>query len=58
MFNCSKYSEVLVYDWSDGGDVELIIDDIEKLDFNNLRADEKFLIWQLNRFQLTKLRER
>lgn len=31
----SKHSEILVYDWSDGGDAEVVVEDIERIDFDN-----------------------
>ena len=30
----AKHAEVLVYDWSEGGDMDLVIEDLEKLDFD------------------------
>ncbi|CAG9819656.1 unnamed protein product [Phaedon cochleariae] len=30
----SKHAELLVYDWSDEGDVEVVVEDIERIDFN------------------------
>ncbi|XP_072391743.1 NADH dehydrogenase [ubiquinone] 1 alpha subcomplex subunit 10, mitochondrial [Diabrotica undecimpunctata] len=35
----SKHAELLVYDWSDEGDVEIVVEDIERIDFN--RFDEQ-----------------
>lgn len=31
----SNSSELLVYDWSDGGDPEVVVEDIERIDFDN-----------------------
>ncbi|KAL1462211.1 hypothetical protein WDU94_014065 [Cyamophila willieti] len=33
--NISDHSELLVYDWSEGGDVEVVVEDIERIDFDN-----------------------
>jgi len=30
----AKHAEVLVYDWSEGGDIDLVIEDLEKIDFD------------------------
>lgn len=58
----SEGSEVLVYDWSDGGDMEMIIEDLEGLDLNTLNRrfenSEKLLDWQLWRRELRLLRLR
>ncbi|KAL0274478.1 UNVERIFIED_CONTAM: hypothetical protein PYX00_006888 [Menopon gallinae] len=47
-------SEVLVYDWSDGGDTELIIEDLEKLDLNPLNKPPhgKLFDWKIWRREL------
>ncbi|XP_044255747.1 NADH dehydrogenase [ubiquinone] 1 alpha subcomplex subunit 10, mitochondrial [Tribolium madens] len=31
----SKHAELLIYDWSDGGEVEIVVEDIERIDFDN-----------------------
>lgn len=31
----SEHSELLVYDWSDGGDPEVVVEDIERIDFDS-----------------------
>lgn len=33
--NISNNSEVLVYDWAEGGDHEVVVEDIERIDFDN-----------------------
>ncbi|CAH1105368.1 unnamed protein product [Psylliodes chrysocephalus] len=39
----SKHSELLVYDWTDAGDVEIVIEDIERIDFNKYDAQDTHL---------------
>ncbi|KAK6622930.1 hypothetical protein RUM43_008782 [Polyplax serrata] len=51
----SKNSEVLIYNWSDGGEMELIAEDIEKLDLQNIRK-EKLLHWKISSRLFNKLR--
>lgn len=29
----SKYCELLVYDWSEGGEIEIVVEDIERIEF-------------------------
>ncbi|KAL3266135.1 hypothetical protein HHI36_010320 [Cryptolaemus montrouzieri] len=42
----SKHSELLIYDWSDGGDPEVVVEDIERIDFDNYDAqDVKMKDW-------------
>lgn len=31
---CSNHADLLVYDWSVEGDMEVVIEDIEAIDFN------------------------
>ncbi|EFA02878.1 NADH dehydrogenase [ubiquinone] 1 alpha subcomplex subunit 10, mitochondrial [Tribolium castaneum] len=31
----SKHAELLIYDWSEGGEVEIVVEDIERIDFDN-----------------------
>uniref|UniRef100_A0A8D9EPA6 NADH dehydrogenase [ubiquinone] 1 alpha subcomplex subunit 10, mitochondrial n=1 Tax=Cacopsylla melanoneura TaxID=428564 RepID=A0A8D9EPA6_9HEMI len=33
--NINNHSELLVYDWSEGGDVEVVVEDIERIDFDH-----------------------
>ncbi|XP_050435962.1 NADH dehydrogenase [ubiquinone] 1 alpha subcomplex subunit 10, mitochondrial [Adelges cooleyi] len=48
----SLKSEVLVYDWSEGGNAEVIVEDIERLDFDNYAADSpKIQDWCYSREQ-------
>lgn len=48
----SKWSEVLVYDWSDGGDSEIIVEDIERINFDQYDDNEhKFTDWYYSREQ-------
>lgn len=45
----STHSEILVYDWSDGGDVEVVVEDIERIDFNKYTKHEKKMQdWRLD----------
>lgn len=41
--HCSKHAELLVYDWSDEGDVEIVIEDIERIDFNRFDIQDSQL---------------
>ncbi|KAK9869964.1 hypothetical protein WA026_006061 [Henosepilachna vigintioctopunctata] len=42
----SKHSALLIYDWSDGGDPEVVVEDIERVDFNRHdNQDLKFKDW-------------
>lgn len=42
----SSYAELLMYDWSEGGDVEVVVEDIERIDFEGYTEyDEKFSDW-------------
>ncbi|CAH0561410.1 unnamed protein product [Brassicogethes aeneus] len=46
----STHSELLVYDWSEQGEVEIIIEDIERIDFDNYDyQDPKMKDWDLAR---------
>lgn len=36
----SKHSELLVYDWSEEGDVEIVIEDMEEIDFTKYEDDD------------------
>lgn len=44
---CSEHSELMVYDWTTEGDVDIIVEDIERIDFtpSNDRLDLKFKDW-------------
>ncbi|XP_050533861.1 NADH dehydrogenase [ubiquinone] 1 alpha subcomplex subunit 10, mitochondrial [Daktulosphaira vitifoliae] len=45
-------SEVLVYDWSEGGDADIIVEDIERIDFDNYTNDDpKIQDWNYSREQ-------
>ena len=42
-----RHGEVLSYDWNEPGDVEVIVEDIEKIDFDKHdRHDEKMKDWK------------
>jgi len=48
----SNKSEVLVYDWSEGGDAEIIVEDLERLDIDNYdENDPKVEDWTYSREQ-------
>jgi len=48
----SNRSEVLVYDWSEGGDAEIIVEDLERLDIDNYdENDPKIQDWSHSREQ-------
>ncbi|XP_012257960.2 NADH dehydrogenase [ubiquinone] 1 alpha subcomplex subunit 10, mitochondrial [Athalia rosae] len=43
----SQYANILVYDWTDEGDVEVVIEDIERLSFDRTSKDDmKFRDWE------------
>ncbi|XP_018329930.1 NADH dehydrogenase [ubiquinone] 1 alpha subcomplex subunit 10, mitochondrial [Agrilus planipennis] len=41
----SKHAHLLVYDWSEGGDPEVVIEDIERIDFEKEENDAKENDW-------------
>jgi len=42
----SVHSEILVYDWSEGGEVEVVVEDMERIDFNRFdNQDPKLKDW-------------
>nr|CAG4651801.1 EOG090X05NZ [Triops cancriformis] len=44
----SNHAEVLVYDWSEKGDVEVVVEDIERLDLDRYEKDDpKMKDWRL-----------
>ncbi|KAG1653422.1 NADH dehydrogenase [ubiquinone] 1 alpha subcomplex subunit 10, mitochondrial [Nymphon striatum] len=44
----SVNSEILVYDWSEYGDVDVVVEDIERLDFDNYDLDDlKCVDWKI-----------
>ncbi|XP_050356292.1 NADH dehydrogenase [ubiquinone] 1 alpha subcomplex subunit 10, mitochondrial [Nymphalis io] len=47
----STHAELLVYDWSGGGDVEVVVEDIERLNFEQYteREEPKMKDWRLPR---------
>ena len=53
-FLSSKNSKILIYDWTEGGEVEGVIEDIEEIDFNehNSEMDPMFMDWKLCRRDL------
>jgi len=54
------YSRVLVYDWSEPGDIEIVVEDIEALNFDYLEeTDEQQKDWRLcteERYQIARQR--
>ncbi|XP_032523905.1 NADH dehydrogenase [ubiquinone] 1 alpha subcomplex subunit 10, mitochondrial [Danaus plexippus] len=47
----ATHAELLVYDWTGGGDVEVVVEDIERLDFDKYteREEPKMKDWRLPR---------
>ncbi|XP_063699297.1 NADH dehydrogenase [ubiquinone] 1 alpha subcomplex subunit 10, mitochondrial [Culicoides brevitarsis] len=44
----SKHAELLVYDWSNYGDAEVVVEDIERIDFDRFeKHDPKLRDWRL-----------
>ncbi|KAF4517561.1 hypothetical protein B566_EDAN005125 [Ephemera danica] len=44
----SNHAELLIYDWSDQGDVEVVVEDIERIDFDRFeKHDPKMKDWRL-----------
>uniref|UniRef100_T1JDL5 NADH dehydrogenase [ubiquinone] 1 alpha subcomplex subunit 10, mitochondrial n=1 Tax=Strigamia maritima TaxID=126957 RepID=T1JDL5_STRMM len=54
----SQHSELLFYDWSKYGDIDIVIEDIERIDFDNYdKYDTKMTDWLLfNYWDYVKLR--
>ncbi|XP_031626232.1 NADH dehydrogenase [ubiquinone] 1 alpha subcomplex subunit 10, mitochondrial [Contarinia nasturtii] len=49
----SSHAELLVYDWSNGGDIELVVEDIERIDFDHYEKEaEKMKDWRFIRTEL------
>lgn len=48
MISSSTHSELLIYDWSSYGDVEVVIEDIERINFDKFnKYDTKMDDWKL-----------
>ncbi|XP_043481714.1 NADH dehydrogenase [ubiquinone] 1 alpha subcomplex subunit 10, mitochondrial [Leptopilina heterotoma] len=45
--NMSEHANILIYDYSNGGDFEVIVEDIEALDFEIVKNSKKFEDWDL-----------
>ena len=46
---CSKHAEVLIYDWSEGGDAEVLVEDICSINFDkHTNYDTQLEDWRLN----------
>jgi NADH dehydrogenase (ubiquinone) 1 alpha subcomplex subunit 10 len=44
----TQHAELLVYDWSDGGDAEVVVEDIERIDFERFdHYDPKMQDWRI-----------
>ncbi|RZB38886.1 NADH dehydrogenase [ubiquinone] 1 alpha subcomplex subunit 10, mitochondrial [Asbolus verrucosus] len=42
----SKHAELLIYDWSEGGEVEVVVEDVERIDFDKFDTqDPKMKDW-------------
>lgn len=49
----SYSAELLVYDWSHEGEVEVIVEDIERINFNRYdEQDPKFVDWRYSREEM------
>lgn len=44
----APYCELLIYDWTNGGDISAVVDDIEELDLDTYDKHGKFFQWILN----------
>lgn len=45
----TQHAELLVYDWSNGGETEVVVEDIERIDFDRFdHYDPKMKDWRLN----------
>lgn len=48
LLSCRNHAELLIYDWSSYGDVEVVVEDIERIDFDNFdKHDPKIKDWRL-----------
>lgn len=46
----STHAELLVYDWSNGGETEVVVEDIERIDFDRFdKHDPKIKDWRLEK---------
>lgn len=43
----SNHAELLIYDWTEKGDPEVVIEDIERLEFNTDKNNPKMADWML-----------
>ncbi|XP_070493370.1 NADH dehydrogenase [ubiquinone] 1 alpha subcomplex subunit 10, mitochondrial [Chironomus tepperi] len=44
----SNHAELLVYDWTEGGETEVVVEDIERIDFDRFgHYDEKMKDWRI-----------
>jgi NADH dehydrogenase (ubiquinone) 1 alpha subcomplex subunit 10 len=48
MLSSSTHAELLIYDWSNYGDVEVVVEDIERINFDSFdKYDPKMKDWRL-----------
>lgn len=48
ILSSSTHAELLIYDWSSYGDVEVVVEDIERIDFDSFdKYDTKMKDWRL-----------
>lgn len=48
LLSCRSHAELLIYDWSSYGDVEVVVEDIERIDFDDFgKYDPKMKDWRL-----------
>nr|CAG4640839.1 EOG090X05NZ [Eulimnadia texana] len=54
----NEHAELLVYDWSEGGEAEVVVEDIERIDFEKYGIyDDKMKDWRLSQtWQLSQAR--
>jgi hypothetical protein len=44
---CSNHAETLIYDWTEAGDTEIVVEDIERIDFEQYGVyDNKMKDWR------------
>lgn len=48
MYYDSTHAELLIYDWSEEGESEVVVEDIERIDFTIDKHSPKMEDWKLN----------
>lgn len=56
----TQHAELLVYDWTNGGETEVVVEDIERIDFDNFdHYDPKMKDWRMaNEWEYCEMRAR